>query len=100
MRLIRSRPLSALVVSGAVLVIAGGAWFVGSGFGAVSFGWFTYSATTEVNFSDDIVALSRSGSAALVVLVLGALLLSAAGGYHLGQRRAQPSTSTTGPENG
>lgn len=98
MRLLRSRPLAALVGAGAVLVIVGAAWFVGSDFGAVSFGWFTYSKTTEVSFSGDVVATSRSGAAALGVLLLGVLLLSAAGGYRLGQRRTASSQSGEGPE--
>lgn len=97
MRLLRSRPLAALVGAGAVLVIVGAAWFVGSDFGAVSVGWFTYSAT-EVNFSEGTVAMSRSGAAALAVLLLGVLLLSAAGGYRLGRRRTASTQSGADPE--
>ena len=98
MRLIRSRPLAALVVAGIVLVVGGGAWFVGTGFGAVgvaSFGWFEYTTTPEVSFRDGIVVLSRPGASALVLCAVGAVLLSVAGGFALGRRApaAPPATN-------
>lgn len=102
MHLLRSRPLASVVALGAMLVLIGGAWLVGSDFGAVgppTFGWFEYAPESDVTFSDGVVAMSTSGRNALVLLGLGALLLSAAGGYVLGRRRTAEPTPGTGSEN-
>lgn len=103
MHLLRSHPLASVVVLGVVLVLVGGAWFVGSDFGAAgpaTIGWFAYAPLSDTTFSGDgVVALSTSGRNALVLLGLGALLLSAAGGYVLGRRHAAHPSTGAGPEN-
>lgn len=87
MRPFRSHPITtALVLAGVALIGAGAVWFATAG--AVDIGWFAYAPGPETfSFTGAVLVDTRRGIA-LAVIAVGAMLLSAAVGYAVGQRRA------------
>ncbi len=76
-------------VLGATLLLLGVVLFATSGTAPTDFGWFAYAPLDgQVEFSSEVVIMSRGRLASALVAVLGLLVLAAGLGYRAGVRRA------------
>ncbi|MBI9114987.1 hypothetical protein [Sanguibacter suaedae] len=90
MRLLRTRPVTVLVVLGCILLGAAVVMYPPAQ-PTIS---FEYAPLSDETFSPDVTVLGRTHRVALAVGILGGLLLAGAMGFALGRR------STLGPSEG
>lgn len=81
------RPLLAVLVASAVLVVAGAVLMSISEFGAASFGWYSYAPLSDSVFdSQGLVLLPQLTVLGGAGAALGLIGLAAAAGWALGSR--------------
>ena len=89
----RRRPLVALVLLGIFFVAAGVLTFATAG--PVRIGWAAYAPLAETISFQGAVLLDTRRRVALLVVVAGAVVLSAVAGYVLGRRHAPDSARSS-----